>query len=309
MHDDDVQRAENGVPRSSADSAVFVGVARNCARWLPAVLDNLSRLSQLHARSAFVFAVSDTSDSTAALLRSWMAGRAGNVIDLGDLAKRFEPRTERIAHVRNACLDEVRNSPWSGYSRLVVTDMDDVLAMPVDAEAYARASAWLGAAADRAAVFASAAPRYYDIWALRHPTWSPHDCWHRIWGRPVRESFEAAKFREVFARQIVLPRQLPPIEVRSAFGGLGVYRMSHALNSAYVGLDGQGRETSEHVAFNEAIGRAGGRLYVFPDLQVQAPQQHLYNAAEFGFRWRVAMRLRQSVERYRPGWRRLQYCR
>ena len=306
MHDDDVQLADNGVTRTSADSAVFVGVARNCARWLPAVLDNLSRLSQLHARSAFVFAVSDSTDSTAALLRSWMAARAGRVIDLGDLAGRFELRTQRIAHARNACLDDLRHSPWSGYSRLVVADMDDVLAVPVDAAAYARASAWLGAAADRAAVFASAAPRYYDIWALRHPTWSPHDCWHRIWGRPVRESFEAAKFREVFARQIVLPRQLPPIEVRSAFGGLGVYRMSYALNSAYVGLDGQGHETSEHVAFNETIGRAGGRLHVFPDLQVRAPQQHLYNAAEFDLRWRVAMRLRESVERYRPAWRRLQ---
>ena len=305
MHDDDVQRDENGVIRRSPDSAVFVGAARNCARWLPAVLDNLSRLSKLYARSAFLFAVSDATDSTAALLRSWMAGRAGRVIDLGDLARRFERRTERIAHVRNACLDEIRHSPWSGYSRLVTADMDDVLAVPVDAEAYARASAWLAASADRAAVFASAAPRYYDIWALRHPTWSPHDCWHRIWGRPVRESFEAAKFREVFTRQIVLPRQLPPIEVRSAFGGLGVYRMSYALNSAYVGLDGQGRETSEHVAFNETIGRAGGRLYVFPDLQVRAPQQHLYNAADFGFRWRVAMRLRETVERHRPAWRRL----
>lgn len=305
MPDDDVRRAENGVTRRSPDSAVFVGAARNCARWLPAVLDNLSRLSQLYARSAFLFAVSDATDSTAALLRSWMAGRAGKVIDLGDLAKRIGPRTERIAHVRNACLDEIRNSSWSGYDRLVTADMDDVLAVPVDAEAYARASAWLAAAADRAAVFASAAPRYYDIWALRHPTWCPHDCWHRIWGRPVRESFEAAKFREVFTRQIVLPRPLPPIEVRSAFGGLGVYRMSYALNSAYVGLDGQGRETSEHVAFNETIGRAGGRLYVFPDLQVRAPQQHLYNAADFGFRWRVAMRLRETVERHRPAWRRL----
>jgi len=308
VHDDDVQRDENGVIRRSPDSAVFVGAARNCARWLPAVLDNLSRLSKLYARSAFLFAVSDATDSTAALLRSWMAGRAGRVIDLGDLERRFERRTERIAHVRNACLDEIRHSPWSGYSRLVTADMDDVLAVPVDAEAYARASAWLAAAADRAAVFASAAPRYYDIWALRHPTWCPHDCWHRIWGRPVGESFEAAKFREVFDRQIVLPAEMQPIEVRSAFGGLGLYRMPYALKAGYVGLDAQGREASEHVAFNEAIGRAGGRLHVFPELQVRAPQQHLYNAGEFGLQWRAAMRLRRAMERYRPAWRTLQQC-
>ena len=292
--------------RRSPDSAVFVGTARDCARWLPGVLDNLARLARLYDRTAFIFTVSDTTNSTAALLREWIGkDRAGKVIELGDLAARLDLRTERIAHARNACLDEVRNSPWAGYSQLVVADMDDVLAAPLDIDACARAAGWLDAAPDRAAVFASAAPRYYDIWALRHATWCPHDCWHSIWGRPASESFEAAKFREVFARQIALPRQMPPIEVRSAFGGLGLYRMSYALNSRYVGLDEQGRETSEHVAFNEAIGRAGGRLHIFPELQVRAPQQHLYTPGEFKLRWRAVMRLREALERYRPAWRTL----
>jgi hypothetical protein len=85
--------------------------------------------------------------------------------------------------------------------------------------------------------------------------------------------------------------------------------MSYALNSAYVGLDGEGRETSEHVAFNETIRRVGGHLYVFPDLQVRAPQLHLYNAVEFDFRWRAVMRMRETVERFRPAWRKLQDCR
>lgn len=287
----------------SLDSAVFVGTARDCARWLPDVLENLGRLARLYDRAAFIFAVSDTTDSTAALLRRWTGGeRTGRVIDLGDLARRFELRTERIAFARNACLEQVRNSGLAHYQQLVVADMDDVLAAPVDPASYARAARWLAAAPDRGGVFAGAWPRYYDIWALRHPTWCPHDCWHRIWGRPPSESFEAAKFREVFARQIALPRQMPPIEVTSAFGGLGLYRMSHALNARYVGLDPQGRELSEHVGFNEAIGRAGGRLHVFPELQVRAPPQHLYNPADFGLKWRAVMRLRQAVERYRPAW-------
>ena len=103
-----------------------------------------------------------------------------------------------------------------------------------------------------------------------------------------------------------MPRETQPVEVRSAFGGLGLYRMSHAMRSRYVGLDAQGREVSEHVAFNEAIARDGGRLFIFPGLQVRAPQQHLYNAGEFSFRWRTAMRLRKALEAYRPAWRRLQ---
>lgn len=285
-------------------SAVFVGTARDCAPWLPAVLGNLERLARLYERTAFVFAVSDSTDSTAALLRTWMEqGRAGQIIELGNLAAHLKLRTERIAYARNACLEGIRGSTWATYRHLIVADLDDVLAVPLDVDAYSRAADWLDAATDHAAVFASSQPRYYDIWALRHATWCPHDCWHRIWERPASQSFEAAKFREVFARQIALPRQMPPIEVRSAFGGLGLYRMSHALGATYVGLDAEGREVSEHVAFNEAIGRAGGRLHVFPDLQVRAPQQHLYNADEFGFRWQAAMWLRETVERYRPAWR------
>ena len=293
----------------SLGSAVFVGTARDCARWLPDVLATLADLSRLYDRTAFIFAVSDATDSTATLLRDWMGKeRAGTVLDLGELAGRLERRTERIAFARNACLEEVRGSAFAEYDHMVVADMDDVLAAPLDLGSYARAAEWLGAAPDRAAVFANASPRYYDIWALRHPTWCPHDCWHRIWGRPVGESFEAAKFREVFDRQIVLPAEMQPIEVRSAFGGLGLYRMPYALKAGYVGLDAQGREASEHVAFNEAIGRAGGRLHVFPELQVRAPQQHLYNAGEFGLQWRAAMRLRRAMERYRPAWRTLQQC-
>jgi hypothetical protein len=294
------------VTSSVHSSAVFVGTARDCASWLPAVLENLQRLASLYDRTAFVFAVSDSTDSTAALLRNWMdQDRAGQVIELGDLAGRLTVRTERIAHARNACLERIRGSAWAEYRHLIVADLDDVLAVPLDVDAFSRAARWLDTAADRAAVFASSRPRYYDIWALRHPTWCPHDCWHRIWERPASQSFEAAKFREVFARQVALPRQMPPIEVRSAFGGLGLYRMSDALGAAYVGLDAEGREVSEHVAFNEAIGRDGGRLHVFPDLQVQAPQQHLYNSAEFNFRWRMTMRMRETVERYSPAWRTL----
>ena len=89
------------------------------------------------------------------------------------------------------------------------------------------------------------------------------DCWHPIWGRAAEETFEAAKFREVFARQIEIPAALPPIAVRSAFGGLGIYRLSAALAARYCGLDDAGREVSEHVAFNEAIARSGGAALHF----------------------------------------------
>lgn len=287
-------------------SAVFVGVARNCATWLPGVLDNLARMAALYERSAFIFVVSDSTDDSSSMLAQWLGdGRQGEVIDLGVLADRLPLRTERIAHVRNVCLDNIHASGWTGHDHLIVADLDDVLAKPVSIESFEQAIDWLDASPSRAAVFANAEPRYYDIWALRHDQWCPGDCWHRIWGRPSAVTFEAAKFREVFARQIGLPLDLPPVPVRSAFGGLGVYRMSFVRQARYRGLDEQGRESSEHVAFNEAIGAAGGELHIFPALQVHAPEQHLYHASEFNWRWRATMMMRRLADRCRPPWRRL----
>lgn len=283
--------------------AVFTGVARDCAKHLPGVLENLARLAAPYADASFVMAISDCTDETQSLIERWMAGRRGTVIDLGVLVDRLPKRTDRIAFARNACLDEIRTSDAAAYDHLIVADLDDVMAAPVSTDAFGEAARWLEGGGRRAGAFANAAPRYYDIWALRHDVWCAGDCWHAIWYRNPAESFEAAKFREAFGRQIVIPTSLPPIGVRSAFGGLGLYKMSHALEACYRGLDGQGREVSEHVAFNECIGRAGGEFCIFPPLLVRAPQQHLYRASDFAWPWRLAMLRQRAFEKLRPRWR------
>jgi hypothetical protein len=290
----------------SSKRAVFTGVARDCAAHLPGVLDNLERFAASYRAASFLFVVSDSKDNTRTILERWLAdGRSGRVIDLGTLEERLTKRTERIAFARNTGLDEIMRSEHAGHDHLVVADLDDVLAQPVDADAFSHAAAWLDADPARAGVTASAMPRYYDVWALRHERWCPDDCWHPIWGRPSDETFEAAKFREVFTRQIEIPPSLPPIAVRSAFGGLGIYRLPAALAARYHGVDATGRVTSEHVAFNTAIGRAGGRLHIFPALQVHAPRQHLYQPSEFKWRWRMTMMAWRTTEIARPPWRRM----
>jgi len=288
----------------SPQRAVFTGVARDCAEFLPAVLENLARLAALYADPSFVLAVSDCQDRSRSILEQWMAsGRRGEIIDLGTLDIRLPKRTERIAFARNACLDAIRRSDAAAHDHLVVVDLDDVMAWPVPADGFLEAAHWLDGGSARAGVFANATPRYYDIWALRHDIWCAGDCWHAIWSRDPGESFEAAKFREAFARQVVIPTWLPPISVRSAFGGLGLYKMGYALGARYCGIDEQGREVSEHVAFNSDIVRAGGELCIFPSLQVRAPREHLYRASDFPWPWRLAMLRRRALEMLRPEWR------
>lgn len=263
---------------------MFLGVARNCAAFLPGVLKNLELFSTFYDRAAFVFVVSDSSDSTAALLDAWgNARRTSVVVDLGKLKDRLPKRTSRLAYVRNIGLAELRRRGWSDYGHLIVTDLDNVMRDSVPIAGFLSAANWLDEKAERAGIFANSSPRYYDIWALRHDTWCPADCWHAIWKRGAHETFHAAKMREVHDRQIVLPSWLAPIPVRSAFGGLGIYKLNHVKAADYEVIDDAEFESSEHVQFNEKIANGGGTLHVFPNLVVHAPPEHLFQAAEMPY--------------------------
>ena len=286
--------------------AVFVGAARNCAVHLPGVLRNLASLAALYGDCAFVFAVSDCVDNTRFLLEQWLQqGRQGSVIDLGTLLEELPERTARIAVSRNACISKILSSGYASYDHLVVVDLDDVLALPILVSPFVEAIEWLGKEPSRAGVFANSAPRYYDIWALRHDIWCPHDCWHAIWERGDADAFGAAKMREVYARQIQLPTALPPLRVRSAFGGLGIYKMKYAIGAHYSGIDALGREVAEHVSFNFEIGRRGGELFIFPPLVVSAPPQHLFQAKDEALVWIIEMLGIRLREWWSPSWQRL----
>lgn len=290
----------------SGRRVVVAGVGRNCARYLKGVLKNLESLAAVYGEAAFVFVLSDCEDESHGILSGWLgSGRKGRIADLGVLADHMPLRTARIAHARNAYLDLIKNSPWRDFDHLIVVDLDNVMEAPIDLVQFGAAKRWLEASLDRVAVFANASPRYYDIWALRHERWCPGDCWHAIWAESTKEDAEAAKAREVFARQIVIPETAPPIAVRSAFGGIGLYKMQIAIKGRYLGTDDQGRETCEHVAFNEAIYKSGGRLAIFPALMLQAAPEHLCKIADFSPKRRFIMKCRRLVEILRPPWRRL----
>lgn len=282
-----------------------IAAARDCEPHLPAALGNLAALSSRYHEAHFVFAVSDCRDRTEERLKQWLGqGRTGTVLQLGALETSIQARTMRIAAARNACLEALQ--PRAGdFDHLLVADLDDVLGGTVSCDAFGRAATWLDEAGERVAVTANCLPRYYDTWALRHERWCPYDVWQPIWNRPADCSFEEALFREVFRRQIVLPAHLPPIPVLSAFGGLALYKARPALNARYQGADQTGRPVCEHVAFNQTVTRSGGRMFIFPSLQVQAGAGHLYDPAQFPKRWKIRMRGRRLMDSVLPPWRRI----
>ena len=89
-----------------------------------------------------------------------------------------------------------------------------------------------------------------------------------------------------------IPVDTPPIQVESAFGGLGIYKMRYVLNnkSRYVGHEYKyfideamvfsKLQTCEHVSFHQGIAAQGGQMFILPYL-VNSDQDTEFNPSAF----------------------------
>ncbi len=259
--------------------AVFAGCARSCAPFLDGVLANIEALGSIYDTFEVVIVENDSTDDTRHRLQQFAASR-GNVrlIDADGLDEDHPKRGDRIAVARNLYMDVVREAYYSDCDDLVIIDFDDVNCEPIDRAAFGAARRWLWQEPNHRAVFANSAPFYYDLWPLRHPIWSPDDCWARVREtQPVLGLDEAVR-RYVANRQIPIPPDSAPIMVDSAFGGLGIYRRDATLGATYVGLDADGEEVCDHAAFNATVKGADGVLAIYPALQNQSPVEHVIGA-------------------------------
>ena len=160
--------------------AVFLGVARNCAADLGAVLANIQRISELFADQAFIFVENDSKDATKTILQSWCVDRKNaRTISFDGLVAQTPMRTVRLAHCRNTLMS-IAKTEFPDFDYALMIDCDNINSNEMDLAAVRRALGFLEEAAGCAGVFANSAGVYYDLWALRHPTLCPGDIWEGI---------------------------------------------------------------------------------------------------------------------------------
>jgi hypothetical protein len=255
--------------------AVIVGCARDCEAFLPAVLQNITRIANLYSQVAFVFVENDSTDDTHQILQKWLSKRAHSyLVCLDGLLAQETKRTARLAIARNAYM-EMLDPHLAQFDHLIVLDFDSVNTNVISEESLAAAIKFLDSSSQSAAVFANQLP-YYDIWALRHDVWCPQDCWSEIENRPAYLPKHRAVERYLTNRQLEIYPSATPVAVRSAFGGLAIYKLNFVRAARYVGVLPDGSEICEHVAFNREAVQAGGVLYIFPKLLNQAPPELIY---------------------------------
>jgi hypothetical protein len=257
---------------------IFIcGLIRNAAAPLRETLRAIKAVEDICESSFVVVVTNDNIDETDAVLRTWrnLSGDH-DVLWLDGLEKAFPERLDRIAIARNFCLERLRASPEAKFPFVMVVDFDGPntrLSAENVLETISNANfQWDG-------IFANQRQAYYDIYALRHDQWCPSDCWEEIkraitfpWrnrkARLAREKF-------VHSRQFRIRPEHPPIAVRSAFGGLGVYRTDAIRGLWYASRERGSRLTCEHVLFNALLRERGGKLFIVPSLLNDAPIEHL----------------------------------
>lgn len=245
-------------------SFLIIGLARNCEALIAESVATLAESFSSVKSLRFLVIESDSSDRTVEVLcRLATENNFFNYVSLGHLRSQYPKRTDRIAFCRNYYLKLINAcSEYKVVDYVVVADLDGVNSK---LSIVSVASCW--SRTDWDVCTANQDGPYYDIWALRHPLWSPNDCWEQV---RMMQSLGLGRFKSnyisVLARMIRIPVNHDWIEVNSAFGGLAIYRKSVLKHVRYEGLNTQSEEVCEHVSLHRQIRSNGGKIFVNPAL-------------------------------------------
>ncbi len=241
---------------------LVTGLVRNCAAGIRTDLQRLQAALRAFPQRHWLLVESDSADDSVATLQALCHEHENfRFLSLGALRERLPLRTDRLAHCRNAYLDELQGNPlYRDVELVVVSDFDGVNTHITEAGVMScwQRGGWAMCAANQAGP-------YYDIWALRHPLWSPNDCFamqrflHRH-GLSDERALQVA----VLGRMVTLPPTANWLEVDSAFGGLALYQRAALEGVRYHGLDDEGAEVCEHVALHAAMRARQHRLFINP---------------------------------------------
>jgi hypothetical protein len=274
------------------ESILITGIARDCAKTIRADVERLASAFGIARNVRWLIVESDSSDDTPAILATMQNTIADfRAISLGRLRGDIPVRTERIAYCRNRYLEELEGESYSDVEYVVVSDLDGMnrlLTRRGVMSSFER-SDWDVCCANQRGP-------YYDILALRHPTWSPGDCLDQLRQLRAQGVGEETALRiAIYSKMVRIPTSRDWIEVDSAFGGLAIYRKAILTGASYRGRDAAGAPVCEHVALHAAIRARHGRIFINPALINSGYNRHSFDALPGSVLYRHALRLRRRL--------------
>eukprot|EP00941_MAST-03F_sp_MAST-3F-sp1_P004044 g4044.t1 len=198
---------------------VIMGTARNVEEYSASVIATIKRESASFKLTKVIVFENDSDDNTLTELRTWETKLGVDVDVISEDLKSEDERTVRLAHGRNQLWKRLWTSP-NPPDYVLMLDLDNVNENLTGVETCFDLPRGWGACCT------NQRGKYYDVWALRtFDDWCPCDVWYEC------ESYK-------FLRQIKIPHDADPIQVRSCFGGAALYNYSEvSKNAVYSGFE------------------------------------------------------------------------
>lgn len=245
------------------EEILIVGTVRDVAKTLKRDIYKFRDILGPHFIVRFYVVESDSTDATREILDSLSKGDPNfRYTALGNLENALNDRIERIRFARNKYVDEIRNnSIYDKCKYVIVADLDGV-------NSRISYSGFLNAFNTQVnwdVLTANQLGKYYDLLSLRHPIWSPNNCFTSCeWLSPIIGMRKAWKF-SVFDRMIRIPQSANPIEAESAFGGLSLNKRWVFEKCDYSRDEFSLWDDNEHVSLCSKIRKLNGKIYIQPD--------------------------------------------
>lgn len=206
------------------DTNVYIcGCVRNCATYLMKVFLNIDNISRLFNDFVIIVAHDFSTDNTIEILLQYQKkyGNKLKIINNTDTLSRI--RTENISKARNSILREIRERNEPMFTHMIMMDLDDVCAEPINMEVIKQSmnrSDWDALSFNR--------PDYYDIWALSLEPYI-YSCWH--FHPKTEECVNIIK--KYVSNKLNKLGNGELLECSSAFNGFAIYKLSAFKNCSY----------------------------------------------------------------------------
>jgi hypothetical protein len=251
---------------------LIAGIVRDCRKTMVPSINQLQNLLGPNVNLSYFLVESDSTDGTKLILKQLSDRNLRfNYKSLGNLAPEIPDRIRRIAHCRNQYISYLQDQLAMGkkIDYLLVADFDGV-----NARVSLRAAGQKLLSRDTI-VSANQKSFYYDILALRAPSWVEED--YRIsMAKNLSSRDPLASFLKfVSSKQRRISKNESPINVLSAFGGLAIYPVPLLDGCRY-----EPKELTpdiwecEHVGFNAQALSNGGQMVILPTLRNRGSLMH-----------------------------------
>ena len=255
---------------------VIAGLAKNCQNNFKKNIEYLNDFKEFYKESieiTILILENDSKDNTKKIIKKLTNKDYITDYCLDGLDKKITNRIERITYCRNFLFEKLRSFEPKEIEYLYISiDFDLDLFSETPKEEFFQILNKLRNQKDMTALFPNNIPYYYDIHALRKDKWNTIDSWKKYNQItkyiPVGKFF--LKYFLIYKKQIKINTNEEFINVDSAFGGIGIYKMTKSEHSKITYESDELFEKCEHINFNSYFNCA-----IYTSWKVKSPKEHL----------------------------------